>query len=458
MKKFRVPHTLVLLYGMIVFAYVLTWLVPAGAYETTSNDHGRDVVIPGTYSQLEGVDPLPVWNLFLVIPRGLQEAQGIIFFIFIIGGALAVIRSTGVVDAVLSTLLNRFGNRPAWLILTSMLLISAASSTIGMAEEFIPFTAVLIMLCAGMKLDAIVAVGMLVVGYGIGYGVASINPFTVLVAQEVAGLELISGLAFRLALFVPFFLIGFSYVWRYARKIRSTPGASLMAGVDTSPALEPDLELQLSSRHGVVLALAGITLVAFVWGITQKGWYLVELGALFMGLAIAVGFIAGESLDDMARTFTAGAAELTGTALLIGFARAIELTLSDGQILHTIVHGLGTPLSQAGSTFAAAGMLFIQSILNFFIPSGSGQAYATMPIMAPISDVVGLSRQVAVLAYQMGDGFMNTIVPTNAVLMGILGIAQIPFDRWFRFIAPLVVQLVLAGCIALAVAVAIGYQ
>jgi uncharacterized ion transporter superfamily protein YfcC len=164
------------------------------------------------------------------------------------------------------------------------------------------------------------------------------------------------------------------------------------------------------------------------------------------------------SADEMARQFSLGAAELTGTALLIGFARAIELMLSDGQVLHTIVHALATPLQAVGGEWSAVGMLAIQSMLNFFIPSGSGQAYVTMPLMAPIADLVGVSRQVAVLAYQMGDGFMNIIVPTNAVLMGMLGICGIPYGRWLRFVAPLVAQFLLAGALAIVLAVTLGYQ
>ncbi len=211
-------------------------------------------------------------------------------------------------------------------------------------------------------------------------------------------------------------------------------------------------------RQRLVLLATLLALVVVVWGIKVHQWYFVELGAIFFALALACGFIYRMALDDMARHFVTGAGELVGTALLIGFARAIEITLSDGQVLHTIVNGLSQPLVAVGPELSAIGMLFIQSILNFFIPSGSGQAYVTMPIMAPISDIVGVSRQVAVLAYQMGDGFMNMIVPTNAVLMGILGICGIPYGRWFRFIWPLMLQLLVLGSISMVVAVLVGYQ
>jgi uncharacterized ion transporter superfamily protein YfcC len=457
-RKWQVPHTLVLLYGMILLAYVLTMLLPAGAFETEVNAHGHEVVVPGTYAELEDIRRLPLWSLFTVIPRGLASAQGIIFFVFIIGGALAVIRGTGALDAALGRVLQKFGGQPALLVLMGMLAFAVGSSTIGMAEEYIPLVAILITLCVGMRMDTVAAVGIMVVGYGIGYGTAVMNPFTVLVAQEVAGLAPVSGLGFRMAIFPAFFALGFWYVLRYARKVRLDPSMSLVADIDEAQPPAPPEATPVSGRQRAVLVATLLALAIAVWGIKVHQWYFVELGGVFFALALVTGLINGTAMDDMARQFVAGAGELVNTALLIGFARAIEITLSDGQVLHTIVHGLSQPLLAVGSEISAIGMLFIQSILNFFIPSGSGQAYVTMPIMAPIADIVGVTRQVAVLAYQMGDGFMNMIVPTNAVLMGILGICGIPYGRWFRFIWPLMAMLLVLGSATMVVAVVIGYQ
>ncbi|NCF61511.1 MAG: TIGR00366 family protein [Gammaproteobacteria bacterium] len=458
LKKLKVPHTLVLLYGMIMLAYVLTLLLPAGQFETMINEHGHEIVVPGTYAVIPETESLPLTSLFTVIPRGLESAQGIIFFIFIIGGALAVIRATGALDAALAKILNRFGGQPALLVLMGMLAFAVGSSTIGMAEEYIPLVAILITLCVGMRMDTVAAVGIMVVGYGVGYGTAVMNPFTVLVAQEVAGLTPVSGMGFRLAMFLPFFAVGYIHVMRYARKVRADPAASLVADVPEAQPPEPPATGPITMRQRLVLLATLLTLILVIWGIKQHQWYFIELGGIFFALALAAGLIAGMSPDEMARSFIEGAGELIATALLIGFARAIEITLSDGLVLHTIVNGLSQPLVAVGSELSAVGMLFIQSILNFFIPSGSGQAYVTMPIMAPISDIVGVSRQVAVLAYQMGDGFMNMIVPTNAVLMGILGICGIPYGRWFRFIWPLLLQLLLLGSITMVIAVLIAYQ
>jgi uncharacterized ion transporter superfamily protein YfcC len=265
-------------------------------------------------------------------------------------------------------------------------------------------------------------------------------------------------MAFRLAIFPPFFALGFWYVLRYARRVRLDPSASLVADIAEAQPPAPPETGPITVRQKAVLLATLATLALVVWGIKQYQWYFIELGGVFFALALVTASINRTAPDALARQFVEGAGDLVNTALLVGFARAIEITLSDGQVLHTIVNGLSQPLVAVGGELSAVGMLFIQSILNFFIPSGSGQAYVTMPIMAPISDIVGVTRQVAVLAYQMGDGFMNMIVPTNAVLMGILGICGIPYGRWFRFIWPLMLQLLALGSLTMVVAVLIGYQ
>jgi uncharacterized ion transporter superfamily protein YfcC len=456
-KWLRVPHTLVLLFALMMAALASTWVLPQGGFQTTTNEQGRELVVPGTYAHADERVVLLPDTLFTVVPRALAASQDIIFFVLIVGGAISVLRATGMIDAALGAVLRRIGHSPGLLIMIGMGVFAAGSSAIGVAEEYIPFAAMLIALCVAMRMDVMTAMGILIVGYGIGYGVAVLNPFTVQVAQGVAGVAPTSGWEFRLALFLPFLAIGVHHVWAYARRVQADPSASLMAGIEVShppPTEYPPLD----GRRLAVLLLSAATLVLMVWGIAVQGWYLVELGALFLGLAIFAGIIGGLGLDITAKRFADGAAELATTALLIGFARSIGMILEDGQVLHTIVHGLAGPLGQVGAYGAAVGMMLIQSLLNLFIPSGSGQAFVTMPIMAPLGDLVGVSRQASVLAFQFGDGLMNMIVPTNVVLMSILGIAGIPYDRWFRFVFPLILKLLAAAAIAMVIAVAIGYQ
>jgi len=454
----KVPHTLVVLFGMIAFAYVLTWLLPAGSFETVVDAAGREVVVPGTFALRPDTPHLPFWSMFTVIPRGLAAGQSVIFFVLIIGGTLAIIRSTGAIDAAVASLLTTFGSRPALLISIGMLGFAAGSSTMGLGTEYIPLAALLLMLSAGLRLDAVAVAAIMVVGYSLGFGTAVSSPTTTLVAQQLASLPPISGAGFRIAIFAPFLLLGFRHVWRYAKRVREMPSASLVADIPEAQPGAPGAHVEISRLHVAVLWMTLGALALIFWGIIEHDWYLNELGGVFVALAILVGLVARQSLDTMARTFTAGAASLTGTALLIGFARSIELMLSDGRVLHTLVSGLAAPLAEIGGELSAVGMLFIHITLDFFIPSGTAQAYLTIPLMAPIGDLVGVSRQTAVLAFQMGDGVMNMIAPANATLMGILGICGIPYGRWLRFIWPLIAQLIVVASAALIVAVTIGYQ
>lgn len=443
---------------MMVFALILTYILPQGSFETIENEQGRSEVIPDSYEQLPEKLYLSFWSLFTVLPKAFADSQDIIFFVFIIGGALAVIKSTGTIDAFLGKMLKKFGSKPQILIVISMLVFSIGSSTLGMAEEYLPFITVLIALCIGMKMDVVSAVGIMVVGYGIGYGVAAINPFTLMIAQEIAEVPPTSGLWYRLILFVPFFLVGWHHVQKYALGVQKNPSTSLMFNIENSQYHEETSYPALTKMHWAILISTLLALILMVVGISAYHWYLTELGAIFFGLTIVVILIGRINPSKAAIAFGIGASELTLTALLIGFARSIALLLEEGQVLHTIVNAMAIPLQKSGPEFAAVGMYFFQSILNFFIPSGSGQAFVTIPLMSPIADLTGVSRQIAVLAYQFGDGFTNMLVPTNAVLMGIIGIAGIPYDRWFKFIIPLMIKFWIIGSIALIVAVLIGYH
>ncbi|GAB4171158.1 MAG: YfcC family protein [Wenzhouxiangellaceae bacterium] len=457
-RMFRMPDTLALMFYLMIAALILTWILPAGQYQTVVNDSGREVVVPGTYQTIDDAPMLPPWALFTAVPRAMEAASQIIFFVLIIGGALAVIRATGAIEAFLARFIARFDHRPALLVAAGMSAFALASATLGMAEEYIPLVLILVAMCRAMKMDTVAAVGILVGGYCIGYGATLVNPFTLFIAQDIAELQPASGLWLRAAIFPLFLAVGVHHVWRYAVRVRTRPETSLVADIPGAQPPEETVQPELDRRRQAVLLLTVAALGLLVVGVSRWHWYLVELGAMFIALSIAVGIIHRMSPDRIATTFTAGAAELAGTAVLIGFARAIALILEDGLVLHTIVHALAEPLVGLPAWLSAVGMLAIQSIINIFVSSGSGQAYLTMPLMAPIGDLVGIERQVSVLAYQFGDGFVNLVAPTNPVLMGILGLAGIPYLRWLRFVLPLLAKLLLLAAIVMVVAVAIGYR
>lgn len=458
MTKFKVPHTLTLLFSMMVLAMIATWIVPQGFFETAVMDNGRSAVIPGTYALVEERSYLTPWQLLTAIPRAFASAQDVIFFVLILGGVLSIARATGTVDALIGRMLERFGDRPQRLIFMVVFCFAMASSFIGTAGEYIPFVLILVALCRAMRLDAMTAVGMTVAGYGVGYGISAVNPFTLVIAQQIADLPILSGWPLRAALFLPFVIIGFHHVWSYSKKVLADPSQSMVKDLpcplgDAHAVDYPELNL----RHKLILGSFLVTIGIVAYGIRVHGWYLYELSACFIAWGLLTTVISHISADTAAKKFIDGAMELTTTAILIGVARGISLIMEDGQILHSLVHGMSLPLSYVGAEVAAVGMLIIQTLLNFFIPSGSGQAYVTMPLMVPLADLLEIPRQVAVLAYQFGDGFSNMIIPTNAILMGIIGIAGIPYGHWFRFCLPLILKLMAAAAVVLVLAVVFDY-
>lgn len=417
----------------------------------------KQLVIPGTYAVDEDAEALP-WHASLTkISTGMGKAAEIIFFVFMVGGVIGILRATGAIDALIGRAIAAFSNRPMLLIVGMTLLFAIGSSTIGMAEEYMPFIPLLVTLSLALKMDAVVALGIVYIGAGVGYGCAALNPFTVLVAQEVAGVAPASGATFRVVFMLAAVVVGVLHIMRYARKIQNDPSRSLVRDVDYSSGYEAPTDVRLTGSRITVLVLFVAAIALIVYGVGAHHWWFDYLMAIFLGLGILAAIVGRISPNTAANKFCEGAAEMTTTALLIGVARSIEVVLDEGMVIHTIINGIAETISGAGPYLASLGMLVVQSVANFLIPSGSGQAYVTMPIMAPLADICDVSRQTAVLAYQIGDGFMNMIVPTNALLMGMLALARIPYARWARFILPLMLQLYLLAAAAMFVARLIEY-
>tara|TARA_B100000029_G_scaffold395739_1_gene393606 strand:- start:366 stop:1724 length:1359 start_codon:yes stop_codon:yes gene_type:complete len=446
----RIPNALVFIAGLILFAQLISYVLPAGEY-----DRDGDRVIAGTYQTVEAA-PLSPIAFLTAIPKGLAEAQDIIFFVFIVGGAIGIVRATGVVDALISSALRRTGEQPEGLVAVMVGIFALGSSTIGMAEEYLPFVPILVTMCLALKLDAVVAVGIIYIGAGVGYACAALNPFTVLIAQDIAAVPLTSGQSVRWLLLLTCVGVGVHHLFRYMSRLRADPHSSFVADVDYEGFTLLSTNT-LTSRHGVIIALLIVASAGFVWGVATQGWYVGELSSMFLAIALATTLIGGLAVNTAAQSFLMGAAEMTTTALLIGFARAIQVVLTDAQVIDTVIYGLAQPLALLPAHGAAVAMLGVQTVCNLFVPSGSAQAYVTMPVMAPLADLTEVTRQTAVLAYQFGDGFTNMIVPTNALLMGILALGRIPYSRWVQFVAPLLVKFYGVAIIALILAVQFGY-
>jgi uncharacterized ion transporter superfamily protein YfcC len=452
--------SLVLIFGFIIFAQLLSYVVPQGLFDRVPypENPSRSMVVAGTYEAVPTEDQvtLSAWHFLDGITKGLADAQDIIFLIFIVGGVIEVLRKTGAIDAALLHTVARLGHSPWILILGCFTMFSIGSFTIGMGEEYLPLIPIIVTMALAMRMDAVVAMGMVWVPYGIGWGCAGINPFGVLIAQNIAGVPLTSGWEARLCMMVVFLALGFHHVYRYAIKIQKDPSASLVAHVDYSSGFEKPDDIQFTPGRMAILAVFFMGLGFFVWGSSNLGWYIIELNSIFFGIGLLAAVIARMTPGEVSRTFLDGCAKMTAPALIVGFARAIAIVLENGQIIDTIVVSIAGTLEGFPPEVAAIGMLIVQSVTNFFIPSGTGQAFVTMPIMSPLATLTDVPQQTAVLAFQMGDGFMNMIVPTSAIVMGALALGKVPYTAWFRFISPLMLKIMALAAIFLVISIHFG--
>jgi uncharacterized ion transporter superfamily protein YfcC len=442
--------SLVLIFSFVVIAQLLSYVVSQGMFDRVpvpDNPH-RTMVVAGTYEAVPAEDrvTLSPWYALVGVTKGLASAQDIIFLIFIVGGVIEVLRRSGAIDAALHGAVARLGHSPWILIAGCFVMFSLGSFTIGMGEEYVPLIPIIITMSLAMRMDGVVAMGMVWIPYGIGWGCAGINPFGVLIAQDIAGVPLTSGWEFRVVMMLAFLALGFHHLYAYARRVRQDPSQSLVADVDYSEGFEPPHDIEVNGSRIAILCVFLLGIVVFVWGAANHGWYIEELNAVFLAIGLATAAIARISPSDTSKAFLEGAAMMTAPALIVGFARAIAVVLEDGQIIDTVVHGVASLLEGMPPDVSAVGMLLVQSLCNFFIPSGSGQAFVTMPIMSPLATLTGVPQQTAVLAFQFGDGFTNIIVPTSPLVMGALAIGRVPYTAWFRFIGPLMLKiLVLAS-------------
>jgi len=452
--------SLVLIFSIIVIAQLLLYVIPQGSFdrEPYPENPNRSMVVPGSFA-MAGVDDqvdVEPWGFLLAIPKGFAAAQDIIFLIFIAGGVIAILRKTGAIDAALHKAVARLGGSPWILIGGCLLIFSLGSYTIGMGEEYVPLIPIIVTMSLAMRMDAIVAMGMVWVPYGIGWACAGTNPFGVLIAQNIANVPITSGWAFRLVMLAGFLIIAFHHLYRYAMRVKADPESSLVAHIDYSRGFDLPQDIRLTGARVAILLVFAFGVVGFVVGVAKQGWYIPELLAVFFAIGLVAAMIARLPAGETSRTFIAGAADMTAAALLVGFARTIEVVLTDGQVIDTVISSIANVLVNFGPEASALGMLVVQTITNFFIPSGSGQAFVTMPIMSPLATLTDVPQQTAVLAYQFGDGFTNMIVPTSALVMGALALGKIPYGAWVRFIAPLLLKMFALAAVFLVLTIYIG--
>ena len=425
----KIPNTYVIIALILVLCAVATWFVPGGQYVTA--DDGSL-----TYQRVDSVPQ--TWQVFSAVYHGFVKQAGIIVFILVVGGAFWLLNATGAVTAGIRRFIGLVGKRDRMVLAALTVLFSLAGAVFGMSEETNPFVGIVDPLAVSLGYDAFMGMLVVYVAANMGFSSAFLNPFTVGIAQEMAGLPLFSGLGYRVFCWALLTLALVGFVLLYARRTRKAPEGA--ARVEEEP---------LTRRQGWILAVLGLTVAALIVGVTVWGWYMPEITGLFLVMGIVCGLIAGFDANRIADELIAGAKDILSAALVVGFASGIIVLLQDGKIIDSLLHGLQEGLSDSGAVASVSAMYGIQALINFIIPSATAKAAITIPIMAPFADMVGVSRQAMVLAFQFGDGFTNMITPTSGVLVAALAMARIPYTRWVKWVWKGVVALLLIGLLLL---------
>lgn len=458
-KKIKIPHTYALLFIVIILVTLLTYIVPAGEFDRAQDtETGRIFVVADSFHEVERI-PVSPFGLFKAIPKGMEQSGYIIFFVLMIGGAFGIIQGTGAIDAGIVEVVNRMKGKEKMVIPVTMFIFSLAGAILGSAEEMLPFYPIVISLALALGFDTLTGTAMVLLGAGAGFAGAFLNPFTIGIAQGIAGLPLFSGMWYRLIAYVSILGVTIIYVYRYASKIQKNPKLSITYDEDRNKHEDFNLDEipQFTNKHKMVMAIVGIGLAILAYGVVKLDFYITELTAMFLIIGVLAGVFGGLSINQVAEEFVNGAKELVYGALVIGLATSIMVVMSEGKIMDTIIYSLANLVKGLPPVLSGIGMFIVQSFINFIIPSGSGQAAASMPIMAPMADIVGITRQTAVLAFQFGDGFSNVINPTSGYFMAALAIGGVKWEKWARWMLPLLLVWSIIGVTLVAISVIIGY-
>ena len=460
-KEFKVPHTLVIISFILAIVAVATWVLPAGAYDRIVNDAGRSVVVDGSFSYVEQT-PQGIFSLLQAPLEGMMGASEIIAFLFVVSGSIAIITKTRAIDAGMTNAVKSFKGKEMLMIPVITGLFSIGGAVFGMTEEAIPFITMLIPLCLALGYDSIMAMAISYMGCIVGFATAMINPFSVGVAQNIANVQAGSGVGYRTLVWAVTTIAATLFLMWYGRRIKRNPELSPVYEIDQArreQLKESENEhLEFTTRHKLILSLILLCLAGIVVGVLKFDFGISEIAALFLATGIVSGLIGRLSLDDMANSFVSGAKDMIGAAVVVGFARGIVILAENGQIIDTILYQLSNFIGQLPSLVAGYVMFFVQMFINFFISSGSGQAALTMPIMAPLGELVGITPQTSILIFQFGDGFSNAIFPTSAVLMACLGVSGIPWSKWVKWILPLQLIFGVLAIIFITVAILMGWS
>jgi uncharacterized ion transporter superfamily protein YfcC len=446
MSSVRFPHPLALLTACILIAAACSYLLPAGQYERREDAAtGRQVVLAGTYHRVEPAHVGP-FQAMVAIPKGLTDAASVVFLVFLVGGAFTVVDETGALRQAVEWLVRRLQRREALVIPIVSLAFAVGGALENMSEEIIALVPVLLLVTRRLGFDAITAVAISLGAAGVGAAFSPINPFQVQIAQKLAGLPLLSGATFRMILMALALATWIAATWRHAIRTRRSADAA-----------DVSVQGEFDARRAAVLVLVLATFVVFVYGVMRLGWDFDQMSALFFAMGLLSGLIGGLGIANTGSAFVTGFTAMANAAMLIGFARAIFVVLEQGRVIDTIVNALVMPLQNLPVALSGVGMMVVQAAVHGPVPSVSGQAVLTMPVLVPIADLIGLSRQVVVLAYQSGAGLTDLITPTNGALMAVTAAAGVKYGDWFAFALPIYAALLLLSAVGIIVGIGIGF-
>lgn len=435
-RQFKMPHTLVILFALLIVAWLAGRFIPSGAYEMAKDPvSGKNLVVPGTFHYVEKTT-ISFFALMDYVVQGFIKSADLFFLILFSGAAFHLVTLSGALHSLVGKVMQ-VGKKKNWVFIVTMTAIFAALGTTHGVNLFIPFVPVTLTFAYALGFDSLVGVGVILIGGAVGFSTGTFQVNTTLVAQEIAGLAPYSGIGYRALCLLIFYLVSVAWLIRYSHKIAQDPSVSAMYDLDQVNELRTQAQVQsfepLTLRGLLSLAALVVALALFVYGGTKLKWKLNNFSAVFLWLCVVVGLINRYRPSKLVKEMLQGAKTMFGAAVIIGLARSISMILSDSGVIDTVVHGLSLVLGYAPGFMRAPVMFIINIFVNMLITSGSGQAAVVMPLFLPVADLIGMTRQTAILAYNFGDGFCNYILPTSTALMGLLGAANVPYDRWMRF-------------------------
>lgn len=458
-KQVKAINPMLILIVFLAVAAIATYIVPAGAFERTANEAtGYSMVDPESYHRMAR-NPIKLFEFFMAIPNGLAGSGSLIFFILIVGGALQVIQASGAIDIGLKNLIKKFAGKENLLLIVILFIFGLLSCFAATSEEFLAFMPLIYMVCLGLGFDSMVAAFLVLGASSIGYCGGMTNAYTVGVAQTIAELPMFSGIGYRAVVFVVFEIVSMVWLCAYAKKIRKNPEKSLMFEIDKQHRMPLDLSdiPPMTMRHKLVLLTFILGVAAMVWGILVKGFYLTEMGGVFIIMTLVAGIVGGLNGNQICNEFVEGTKSLLWVGLVMGLCKGVTNILTDANIIDTIIHVMAGMLHGLPQTIAACAMFVVQDIINFVIPSGSGQAAVTMPLMVPLGDLLGINRQINVLAFQFGDSLSNMVTPAGAKLMAGIAMCNIPYRKWLKFFLPCFALWCVTSFVLLIIATLINY-